>query len=104
MIRSFFVALLATGSLAACATSDTAVVDNLGEVTVSGIAPSEALGAVDAKQIATKPTIANGGEATTAQPNTDDEGTIAVQGAQASAVLSAVDTEKLVDEKAKAPE
>lgn len=104
MNRSIFVALLAAGSLSACASTDTVTVDNLGEVTVSGIAPSEALGAVDAKQIATSPTIGNGGEATTAQPNTNDEGTIAVQGAQASAVLSAVDTEKLVDEKEKAPE
>ena len=97
MTRNFLIALAAAGSLAACATSETAIVDNAGEVTVAGLAPSEALGSVDTQKVTTNPTIPNGGETTTAQPNSNDEGTIAVQGAQASAVLSAVDPKKLVD-------
>lgn len=97
MTRSFLFALAAAGSLAACATDETSIVNNPGEVTVAGLAPSEALGAVDTKQVTTSPTIADGGETTTAQPDANDEGTIAVQGAQPSAVLSAVDPKKLVD-------
>ena len=97
MTRSFLFALAAAGSLAACATPDTAVVDNPGEVTVAGLAPSTALGAVDTRQVTANPTIPNGGETTTVQPDPSAEGTIAVQGAQPSAVLSAVDPEKLVD-------
>ena len=97
MTRSILIAIAAAGSLAACATSETAIVDNAGEVTVAGLAPSEALGSVDTRQVTANPTIPNGGDTTTAQPSPDDEGTIAVQGAQPSAVLSAVDPEKLVD-------
>ena len=99
MTRSMIFALAAAGSLAACATPQTAIVDNPGEVTVAGLAPSEALGSVDTQQVTDHPTIANGGETTTAQPDRDNDSTIAVQGAQPSAVLSAVDTEKLVDDK-----
>jgi hypothetical protein len=88
---------LAAGSLVACASPDTAMVDNPGQVTVAGLAPSEALGAVDSQQVSDNPTIPNGGETTTGEPETDPEGAIAVQGAQPSAVLSAIDPEKLVD-------
>jgi hypothetical protein len=97
MTRNFLFAFAAAGLLAACATDETSIVNNPGEVTVAGLAPSEALGAVDTKQVTTNPTIQDGGETTTAQPNSNNEGTIAVQGAQPSAVLSAVDPEKLVD-------
>ena len=97
MIRSFLIALAAAGSLAACATGESDIVNNPGELTVAGIAPSEALSSVDTRKVAANPTIQDGGETTTEQPNPDDEGTIAVQGAQPSAVLSAVDPEKLVD-------
>ena len=95
--RSFLIALAAAGSLAACATDETNIVNNPGEVTVAGLAPSEALGAVDTRRVTTNPTIPDGGDTTTTQPNANNEGTIAVQGAQPSAVLSAVDPEKLVD-------
>lgn len=94
MTRIFIFALAAAG-LAACA-SDTGIVDNPGQVTVAGLAPSEALGAVDPEQVAANPTIQDGGNVTATQP-TNADGTIAVEGAQASAVLSAIDPEKLVD-------
>jgi hypothetical protein len=97
MIRSILIAFVAAGSLAACATSETDIVNNPGEVTVGGIAPSKALSSVNSQQVAANPTIQDGGETTTSQPNPNDEGTIAVQGAQPSAVLSAVDPQKLVD-------
>lgn len=95
MTRIFIGALAALG-LAACA-SDTAIVDNPGQVTVAGLAPAQALGAVDTAQVAAQPTIADGGDLTTPGPTQNAEGTIAVEGAQASAVLSAIDPTKLVD-------
>lgn len=97
MTRSFLLAIAAAGSLAACATPETAIVDNAGEVTVAGLAPSEALGAVDTRQVTTNPTIPDGGETSSAQPGETSEGAIAVQGAQPAAVLSAIDPEELVD-------
>lgn len=88
---------VATTSLAQTTSDETTVVDNPGQVTVAGIPPSEALGAVDSKQVAEKPAIA-GGEQTTGEPKPEtasNEGTIAVEGAQPAAVLAAIDPKKI---------
>lgn len=78
---------------------ETAVVDNAGAVTVAGIPPAEALGAVDPKKVAETPRVANGGDVTASNTSAATEGNIAVEGAQPSAVLGAIDPKKLIDEK-----
>lgn len=90
-------ATCAIAALAACASPQSAVVDNPGQVTVAGLAPSAALGAVDTAELVANPTIPDGGETSATQPDEANEGAIAVEGAQPAAVLAAIDPQKLVD-------
>lgn len=106
-MKSIFAFALAAG-LAACASNtdgtpamgfasgETVVVDNPGQVTVGGVTPARALGAVDSTQVAEHPAIRNGGDAPAPGSDASTEGAIKVEGAQASAVLSAIDPEKVV--------
>lgn len=69
-----------------------------GQVSIHGIASSRVLGAVDTQTLVDNPTIANGGEvagSTSPASSTASPG-IGVEGAQASAVLAAIDPTKLV--------
>ena len=91
------VTTFAIAALAACASPQTAVVDNPGQVSLAGIEPAEALSAVNTAELVANPTVPNGGEETTTQPAQAAEGTIAVEGAQPAAVLAAIDPQKLVD-------
>lgn len=106
MKRAFLFAVSA--ALAACAhspdmpatgladSSQTIVVDNPGQITVAGLAPSHVLGAVDSARVAEHPTIANGSAQTAVAADTNSEGAIKVGGAQPAAVLAAIDPAKLV--------
>jgi hypothetical protein len=78
---------------------ETVVVDNPGQVTVAGVTPAAALGAIDTQQVAANPTVPNGGESTAGEPAADADGSISVDGAQPAAVLGAIDPKKLIDEK-----
>jgi hypothetical protein len=77
---------------------DGAVVNgNEGRVTVAGIEPARVLGAIDTAAVVQKPVIADGGDAPAATPpQAGASSGIAVEGAQASAVLAAIDPTKLV--------
>lgn len=100
-----------SGVLAGCAHStadtmtsqftagETVVVDNPGRVTVAGVPPAEALGAIDTRRVTTTPAVTNGGETSAEPPPATANGSIAVEGAQPAAVLGAIDPKKLVDEK-----
>lgn len=83
--------------------ADEVVVDNPGEVTVAGIPPAAALGAIDTRKVTASPAVPNGGESTSEQPKSDASGAIAVEGAQPAAVLGAIDTTKLIDKKTETP-
>ncbi len=93
---------LATG-LGACASTPTQqaeVMSNRGQLTVAGLAPSEALGAIDTQKVVETPPIQNGGDVTTTSPATPPaQPGITIEGVDPAAALAAVDTEKLVDEK-----
>lgn len=96
-MNRIIVTTFAIATLAACASPQTARVDNPGQVTLGGVAPADALGAVNTTELVANPTVANGGEETTVQPAQASEGAIAVEGAQPAAVLAAIDPQKLVD-------
>lgn len=105
-IRICAFALAAAGlasGLGACATAPTEqaeVMSNRGQLTVAGIAPSEALGAIDTRKIVENPTIENGGDVTASPPATPAASPgVSVEGVEPAAVLAAIDTSKLVDKK-----
>lgn len=88
--------------LGACATTPTEqaeVRSNRGQLTVAGLAPSEALGAIDTQKIVEHPTVENGGDVTTAPTMPPASPGVSIEGVDPAAVLAAVDTEKLVDKK-----
>lgn len=91
------------GGLGACASTPTEqaeVMSNRGQLTVAGIAPSEALGAIDTEKVVANPTIENGGDVTTTAPATPPASPgVSIEGVDPAAALAAVDTEKLVDKK-----
>jgi len=93
---------LAAG-LGACATTPTEqaeVMSNRGQLTVAGIPPSEALGAIDPQKIVENPTVQNGGDATASTPATPAASPgVSIEGVDPAAALAAVDTKKLVDKK-----
>lgn len=103
------------GALAGCAHSgddmaamqmnagETVVVDNPGQVTVAGVTPAAALGAVDTAKVTAMPSVKNGGASSSEQPAAEATGSIAVEGAQPAAVLGAIDPKKLIDNPPKDP-
>jgi hypothetical protein len=105
-IRICAFALAAAGlasGLGACATAPTEqaeVMSNRGQLTVAGIAPSEALGAIDPQKIVEHPTVENGAGATNSEPATPAASPgVSIEGVDPAAALAAVDTTKLVDKK-----
>lgn len=96
---------LAAGSIAglgACATApmeQAEVMSNRGQLTVAGLAPSEALGAIDTQKVVEESTVKNGGEASSAPSTPAAQPGVSIEGVDPAAALAAVDTTKLVDEK-----
>ena len=87
-------------ALGACATPPTEqaeVLSNRGQLTVSGLAPSQALGAIDTQKVVENPTIQNGGEVNAAPTTEPASPGVSIEGVDPAAVLAAVDTSKLVD-------
>ena len=84
--------------LAGCASGPEAEVatwSNKGMVTVAGLSPAQALGAIDTtKLVKGAPVGTESGDAT-ALPN--GQSAIAIEGVKPSDVLAAIDTTKLVD-------
>ena len=85
-------------ALAACASSpevETATMSNKGMVTVAGVSPAQALGAVDTSKLVAGAPVATA----SSNPETLPEGqnAIAIEGVKPSDVLAAIDTSKLVD-------
>lgn len=103
-IRICTFALVAT--LGACATApaeQAEIMSNKGQLTVAGIAPSEALGAIDTAKVAENPTVRNGGEVTNSDRSAAPASQgVSIEGVDPAAVLAAVDTSKLVDKDEKA--
>ena len=101
-ICAFALAAGLASGLAACASTPTEpaeVMSNRGQLTVAGLAPSQALGAIDTQQIVENPTIENGGEVTTTAPATPPASPgVSIEGVDPAAALAAVDTKKLVEE------
>ncbi len=106
--------LVIAGALAGCAhrgndtaamslAGDTVVVDNPGPVTVAGVTPAAALGAINTQTVVDNPTVKNGGETSSEKPSADANGSISVEGAQPAAVLGAIDPKKLIDNPPKDP-
>lgn len=89
--------------LGACATAPTEqaeVMSNRGQLTVAGLAPSEALGAIDTQKVVEHPTVRNGGEVSSGESTTQPaQPGVSIEGVDPAAALAAVDTEKLVDKK-----
>ena len=102
-IRICAFALTAGLGLGACATApveQAEVMSNRGQLTVAGLAPSEALGAIDTQKIVENPTVKNGGEIANGAPATPAaQPGVSIEGVDPAAALAAVDTTKLVDEK-----
>lgn len=102
MIRIIGAAAFAIAA-SACATSQpemaSAAPQNKGMVTVAGLAPSQALGAVDTSRLvgAQAQRVTSNQPATTTEPTTTTGATIDVEGVAPAAVLAAIDTTKLVD-------
>ena len=92
-----------TAGLSACATApmeQAEVMSNRGQLTVAGLAPSRALGAIDTQKIVEHPTVKNGGEVSNHPPATPAaQPGISIEGVDPAAALAAVDTTKLVNEK-----
>lgn len=89
--------------LAGCAGSPEAqgsVMSNKGMVTVAGLAPAQALGAVDTTKLVQGAPVGT----ETADANlAEGQNAIAVEGVKPSDVLAAIDTTKLVDGEKKKP-
>lgn len=101
-IGAFALAAGFAASLCACATATTEqaeVLSNRGQLTVAGLAPSEALGAIDTQKIVENPTVQNGGEVSSAPTTPPASPGVSIEGVDPAAALAAVDTEKLVDKK-----
>ncbi len=89
-------------SLGACAmapTEQAEVMSNRGQLTVAGLSPSEALGAIDTAKVVENPTVENGGETSSAPTAPAASPGVSIEGVDPAAALAAVDTEKLVDKK-----
>ena len=106
--------LVIAGALAGCAHNDdmastsmglteTVVVDNPGQVTVAGVTPAAALGAINTQKVIDNPSVKNGGASSSNQASADANGAISVEGAQPAAVLGAIDPTKLIDNPPKDP-
>ena len=100
-ICAFALAAGFVSGLGACASTEQAeVMSNRGQLTVAGIAPSEALGAIDTQKVVENPTVQNGGEVSNAAPATPAASPgISIEGVDPAAALAAVETSKLVDKK-----
>jgi hypothetical protein len=84
------------------AAAEPSVESNRGQLTVAGIDPAQALGAIDTQKIVENPTIENGGQVASGTPTPTAQGVaiegVAIEGVDPAAVLAAVDTTKLVGE------
>ena len=97
-------------ALAACASQQSEPAPhNPGEITLGGVTPAQALGAVDTSKLvgaqagAGTGNVAEPANAGAAQTAQSDDASIRVEGVSPAAVLGAIDTTKLVDgEKPKA--
>lgn len=102
MIRIIGAAAFAIAA-SACATSQpemaSAAPQNKGMVTVAGLAPSQALGAVDTSKLvgAQAQRVTSNQPAATTDSTVTSGATIDVEGVAPAAVLAAIDTTKLVD-------
>jgi hypothetical protein len=84
--------------LAGCATgpeAEVATMSNKGMVTVAGLAPAQALGAIDTTKLVKGAPVGTTSANDTALPN--GQNAIAIEGVKPSDVLAAIDTTKLVD-------
>ena len=101
-ISAFALAAGLASGLGACASTPTQqaeVMSNRGQLTVAGIAPSAALGAIDTQKVVEHPTIKNGGDVTATAPATPPASPgVSIEGVDPAAALAAVDTKKLVEE------
>lgn len=101
-ICAFALAAGAVAGLGACASTpieQAEVISNRGQLTVAGLAPSEALGAIDTQKVVEHPTVENGGDASAAPTTPPASPGVSIEGVDPAAALAAVDTEKLVDKK-----
>jgi hypothetical protein len=90
--------------MTACASSpdpQASAMSNKGILTVAGLSPAQALGAIDTSKLVKGAAVGNDGEAASGTTNRTDlpegQNGIAVEGVKPSDVLAAIDTSKLVD-------
>ena len=90
--------------MSACASNpapEATAMSNKGMVTVAGLSPAQALGAIDTSKLVKGAAVGNDGETASSTTNRTDlpegQNAIAVEGVKPSDVLAAIDTKKLVD-------